>query len=150
MFWRGFPYIEVGCDPSSTVCILSPADRGRQLPNVFFICIGGPGKNYNWYLQAFHLIPIFSTFHSGFYLYSRWETRGPDVLAEGDLLWQMDESNVGIEAVWVPLRVGLALEGGDLDPVRLRTGANIVSSGCMRSRLVLWLGQLLDICWFYP
>ena len=64
---------------------------------------------------------IFSTFHvGGFYpKYSRWETGRPDVFAEGDLLRQVDKSNVSIEAVGIPLRVGLALEGGDLNPVRL-------------------------------
>ena len=64
---------------------------------------------------------IFSTFHSGGFCpkNSRWETGRPDVFAEGDLLRQVDKSNVSIEAVGIPLRVSLALEGGDLDPVRL-------------------------------
>ena len=71
-------------------------------------------------------------------VYSRWETGRPDVFAEGDLLRQVDKSNVSIEAVRVPVRVGLTLEGGDLDPVRLGTVADIVSSGWLRLILALW------------
>ena len=55
----------------------------------------------------------------------------------------MDESNVGVEVVWVPVGVGLPLEGGDLDPVRLRTCADIVSSGWLRLRLAFtWSSHL--------
>ena len=61
--------------------------------------------------------------------YSRWEAGGSDVFAEGDLLGQVDEGDVGIEAVGVPLGVSLTLERGDLNSVRLRTGADVVGSG---------------------
>ena len=62
--------------------------------------------------------------------HSRWEAGGPDVLAEGDLLGKVDEGDVGVEVVGVPVRVGLALEGGDLDPVRLGTRTDVVGSRC--------------------
>ena len=65
-------------------------------------------------------------------VYSRWETGGPDVFAEGDLLRQVDESNVSIKAVRIPIRVGLTLERGDLHPVRLGAGAHVVGSGWLK------------------
>merc|ERR1712192_39124 len=97
--WEVLHHIEVRCDSSSIVSILSPTNWGRQLANIFLICIG-----------------------------RRWETGGPDVFAEGDLLRQVDKSNVSIEAVRIPIRVGLTLERGDLHPVRLGAGAHVVGS----------------------
>ena len=62
----------------------------------------------------------------GFYL--RWETRRPDELAESHLLGQVHKSDVGVEWVGVPLRVGLTLERGDLDPMGLRAGSHVVGT----------------------
>merc|ERR1719180_226027 len=93
-------HIKVRCDSSSIVGILSPTNWGHKLANIFLIRIGG-----------------------------RWETGRPDVFAECDLLREVDKSNVSIEAVRIPIRVGLTLEGGDLHPVWLGAGAHIVGSG---------------------
>ena len=48
-----------------------------------------------------------------------WETAGLDVVIEGDGGWKLDQGNVIGEGVGVPVGVGPAVEGGDLNSVGL-------------------------------
>merc|ERR1712209_316235 len=56
-------------------------------------------------------------------------TAGLDVVIEGDGGWKLDQGNVVGEGVGVPVGVGPAVEGGDLDSVRFRGLSDVVSSG---------------------
>ena len=58
-----------------------------------------------------------------------WLTAGLDVVIEGDGGWKLDQGNVVGQGVRIPVGVGPAVEGGDLDSVRFRGFSDVVSSG---------------------
>ena len=58
-----------------------------------------------------------------------WQAGRSDEVAEGDGLGEPDEREVVGERGGVPVRVGPPVVGGDLHPVRLGAGPDVVSSG---------------------
>merc|ERR1739838_941346 len=72
-----FNHLQLRCNSSSTVCILTPANWSGQISN---ITIG--------------------------LIFCRWKTGRADVVIELNLLWQADQGNVIFKIVWVPVRVG--------------------------------------------